>query len=216
MFSIFNNLIDQTIERNDNVCKIVSIEGIDGSGKTTVVNNVVSKLQEKGYRATHFVTASDYNVFWNVVETMQKQGIVDDYVNQTLHNLVLITYLKTEFINLLNNNDFLVSEWYIYGKLLLSELYDSDAKSKKIIESYIDNNELIFPDYSFFLEVTPEEAYRRINLRNERRESKESLLMLRKALTLWQKYIEEYNIERINGMESSEQVTSNVLRRILR
>lgn len=216
MASIFNEIIDQEIKRNDNDCKIVTIEGIDGSGKTTIVDAVIKKLQDKGYRASHFVTASNYNVFWNVVEDMQKQDIIDNHINQILHNLTFITYLKTEFINLLNNNDFIVSEWYIYGKLVLSELYEKDTKSKQIIESYMNSNQLIFPDYSFFLSVSVEVANYRINNRPGRKESKESLQMLRDAMLLWQNYLNRYDIEILDGTKTPDEISNTIVRRIVK
>ena len=214
METIFNKLIDEEVKKNQNKCKIITVEGIDGSGKTTTVNLCVDKLREKGYRCEHFYTSSNYNIYWNTVETLQTKGLIDISTNQILHNLAFITYLRTEFINLLNNNDFVISEWYIYGKLLLSELYDDSYKSKSIITSYMDDGKIIMPNYSFYLSLPIEVAYKRIIKRNGRIESKESLIMLKKATELWKKYIDKYNIEKINITMTPNEISDIIIKRL--
>ena len=214
METIFNKLIDDEVKKNENKCKIITIEGIDGSGKTTVVNSCVNKLHEKGYRAEHFYTSSNYNIYWNTVENLQNKGLIDISTNQILHNLAFLTYLRTEFINLLNNNDFLISEWYIYGKLLLSELYDESYKSKDILTSYLNEGKIIMPDYSYYLSLPIEIAYERIINRNERIESKESLIMLKKAAELWKNYIKQYDIEIIDATLTPNEISDIIIKRL--
>ena len=214
MKTIFNKKIDSEIKLNTNRAKIVTVEGIDGSGKTTAVEKIVEKLKDQGYKAEHFITASNYNAYWETVETMQDNNLIDASTNQILHNLSFITYLKTIFIELLNDNDFVVSEWYIYGKLVLSDLYEKESKSKAIIDYYLDNDEIIKPDYSFYLDISADEAFKRITFRNERKESKESMEMLKRALLLWKEYLDKYDIEKISATKTSDEISNIIVRRI--
>ena len=214
MKTIFNKKIDSEIKLNTNRAKIVTVEGIDGSGKTTAVEKIVEKLKDQGYKAEHFITASNYNAYWETVETMQDNNLIDASTNQILHNLAFITYLKTIFIELLNDNDFVVSEWYIYGKLVLSDLYEKESKSKAIIDYYLDNDEIIKPDYSFYLDISADEAFKRITFRNERKESKESMEMLKRALLLWKEYLDKYDIEKISATKTSDEISNIIVRRI--
>ena len=56
METIFNRLLEKEYHLNSNHGKIITIEGIDGAGKTTVVENCVNILNQKGYKAVHFFT----------------------------------------------------------------------------------------------------------------------------------------------------------------
>ena len=188
MKSIFNEKIEKEIKVNFHHAKIVTIEGIDGSGKTTLIESCVKKLSEMGYRATYFHTSSSFNTFWQIVnESVQKEFLTKD-MNQIFHNVAFLTYAKTLFIDEVNNHDFVIGDWYIYGKMLLSQLYtnDSNCLSKKIIEEESVKMNLLYPDYSFFLDVSPGVTFERIQKRKMLKEEKESLEMLKKAYKLWQ------------------------------
>jgi len=218
METIFNNILDSDIKLNDKRAKIITIEGIDGAGKTTIVDKCVEKLNEEGYKAVHFNSSSNLNHFWKVVNSGLKEGYINSDTNQLLHNIAFLTYLRTIFIELLNNNDFVLSEWYIYGKMVLSELYtkDRNANSKLFLEKEITKNNVILPDYSFYIDIPPLIASDRIKKRNDIPESKESLEMLRYAHDVWEDYIKKYNIERIDGQMTRDYISKRVLQKVLR
>ena len=70
----------------------------------------------------------------------------------------------------------------------MSQLYtnDSNCLSKKIIEEESVKMNLLYPDCSFFLDVSPGVTFERIQKRKMLKEEKESLEMLKKAYKLWQ------------------------------
>lgn len=218
METIFNENIFVHTERNNNPCKIITIEGIDGSGKTTAVELCVEKLKNIGYRAEHFNTSSGYNEYWKVVEELQKNSLINNTTNQILHNIAFLTYLQTEFIDLLNKNDFIISEWYIYGKMVLSELYEDNinSESKELLLHYMNNAKITMPDYSFFISVPTSTSYERILNRKGRIESRENLIMLNKALSIWKSYIKKYNIEMIDGTKNPNQISDLILKKVLK
>ena len=87
MKSIFNEKIEKEIKVNFHRAKIVTIEGIDGSGKTTLIESCVKKLSEMGYRATYFHTSSSFNTFCQIVnQSVQKEFLTKD-MNQIFHNV---------------------------------------------------------------------------------------------------------------------------------
>lgn len=135
-----------------------------------------------------------------------------------LHNIAFLTYVRILFIDLLNNNDFVISKWYIYGKMVLSELYTRTdlCLSKKLLQTELDNGNIIIPDFSFFIDTSLLVAYNRIRQRNSVFESKETLEMLNYAYNLWSKYIEKYNIEKIDGNLRIEQITEKVLKKVIK
>lgn len=218
MESIFHKALASSPLLVNNHCKIVAIEGLDGAGKTTIANICVEKLIKLGYKARLFSTSSSFNEFWNVVKiTIEKDPfIINSDINQILHNLVFLTYLRTKLIELQNNNDILITEWYIYSKMVLSEVYTNqiESKSKRLLECWDKEGMIRMPDYSFFLNITPEEAKKRIIKRNGIFEKKETKAMLFKAYKVWQRYIDNYNIEVIDALIDPDIISDKIIKRI--
>ena len=217
METIFNRLLEKEYHLNSNHGKIITIEGIDGAGKTTVVENCVNILNQKGYKAVHFFTSSDFNIYWDIVKKGIQSDCIDSNTNQLLHNIAFLTYINSIFINLLNEYDYVISEWYIYGKMVLTEIYTHNCSSTalKLLTDELEQGNIILPDYSFFIDTNPKVARERIIKRNGTFESKESLSMLIRAYSIWQNYLNKYSIEKIDGNLEIDKITNKVLQRVL-
>lgn len=217
METIFNDKLNSEYKLNETHAKIITIEGIDGSGKTTIVENCINILNQKGYKATHFYTSSEYNIYWDVVKKGIINKLIDTDTNQMLHNIAFLAYLNSIFIKLLNENDYVLSEWYIFGKMVLSELYTPTPCNSAIslLNSELNNNNILLPDYSFFIDTPPITARERIIKRNSTAESKEELDMLKKAYLIWEKYIDKYSIEKVDGNLSPETISQKILKKVL-
>ena len=77
-------------------------------------------------------------------------------------------------------------------------------------------SKIFLPDFSFYLDISPEEALKRIKKRKGIPEEKESLEMLRAASKLWKRYLSEYNIQILNGNFSTQELTDDIISRVLK
>lgn len=217
METIFNEVLNQEHTLNPTHGKIITIEGIDGAGKTTIIDNCVKTLNNKGYKATHFFTSSDFNIYWDMVKRGINHDCIDKETNQILHNIAFLSYINSVFIKLLNEYDYVLSEWYIYGKMVLSELYIDKKYNKalELLKKELATGNIPLPDYSFFIDTNPYIVKERIIKRNSISETKEQIDMLIKAYTIWNYYINNYNIEKIDGTLSIDKITNKVLKKVL-
>jgi len=169
--------------------KLVAIEGIDGSGKTTITNEVVEELRKKGFEATVFRNFSGETAYWQTVMEM-KRGLesegrpIDPETDQVLHTMEFLTYCNATLPGLLRENDFVLADRYYLGKIVISRIDTKtrDSYAEKLIKYAVDNGTVIRPDSIFLLDTAVEVARDRILKRGKSLEFKESEEMLAQAV----------------------------------
>lgn len=100
--------------------------------------------------------------------------------------------------------------------MVLSELYSetSAPSSLKVLESALYEGKIIEPTFPFYLDVPPEVAFQRIQNRKDIPEEKENLEMLKQAALIWNKYVDKYDIERLDGTQNVKVLTKSLIDRI--
>lgn len=220
IFSIdIGNVTNKKLKNKDK-CKIITVEGIDGSGKTTVINKCIEDLSNRGYKVNYFSSKTTFNNFWNVVKNnvlTQEDACTND-VNQTLHNICFLTYIESFLDELQENNDYLFTDWFFCGKMVLSDLFNKSENSfsKKIITSYLEKNSEFNTFKSYYIDISAKEAFKRIEIRNYEREKKESLEMLEKAKKIWENYVEKYGLIKVDAKLGSEIIAKRIVDDIIK
>jgi len=192
--------------------RYIAIEGIDGSGKTTIANLLYNKLSIKYNKVILMKEPYDNDLSKKIKEIISKEHEKNlDYgyllallftADRSIKNIDLKKYL--------NNNYIIISDRSIYSTFSYQILYEGiDITWLKCISKHI-----IRPDITFVLDIDPKIAIERINLRGKNITNYENIEFLKKVRENFLKLKEifpEDNIVYINGEEKPEEILNKIL-----
>jgi len=192
--------------------RYIAIEGIDGSGKTTIANLLYSKLSEKYNKITLMKEPYDNDLSKKIKEIISKEHEKNlDYgyllallftADRSIKNVDLKKYLNSDYI--------IISDRSVYSTFSYQILYEGiDIEWIKCVSKYI-----IRPDITFILDVDPRIAVERINSRNKNITSYENTEFLKKVRENFLKLNEIFpddNIIYIDGKEKPEKILDKIL-----
>lgn len=195
----------------------IVLEGLDGSGKTTQLHNIMNYVKEK-YPDKKIMFTREPGGYLNIVGEKIRDVILnnemDDYTRALLYaaSRYEISKIIKEHID---NGYVVICDRYIYSSLAYQS---SDKLSMEEIMQINRYNDIIKPDHILFFRITMDTYRLRKEARSEEREldvieKKEDDFFLKtitnygKALNCeWSKIIE------IDANKSLEEVTSNTLK----
>jgi dTMP kinase len=192
--------------------KYIAIEGIDGSGKTTIANLLYNELSKKYNKIILMKEPYDKDLSKKIKEIILKEHEKNlDYgyllallftADRSIKNIDLKKYLNDGYI--------IISDRSIYSSFSYQILYEGiDIEWLKCISKYI-----IKPDITFVLDIDPKIAMERINSRGKSITSYENIEFLKKVRENFLKLKEifpEDNIIYINGEEKPEDILNKIL-----
>jgi dTMP kinase len=192
--------------------KYIAIEGIDGSGKTTIANLLYNELSKKYNKIILMKEPYDKDLSKKIKEIILKEHEKNlDYgyllallftADRSIKNIDLKKYLNDSYI--------IISDRSIYSSFSYQILYEGiDIEWLKCISKYI-----IKPDITFVLDIDPKIAMERINSRGKSLTSYENIEFLKKVRENFLKLKEifpEDNIIYINGEEKPEDILNKIL-----
>jgi len=193
--------------------RYIAIEGIDGSGKTTIANLLYNELSKRYNKIILIKEPYDNDLSKKIKEIILKEHEKNlDYgyllallftADRSIKNIDLKKYLNIDYI--------VISDRSIYSTFSYQILYEGmDIEWLKCVSKYI-----IRPDITFILDVDPKIAVERINLRSKNITSYENIEFLRKVRENFLKLREIFpndNIIYINGEEKPEEILEKILK----
>ena len=162
----------------------IVIEGVDGCGKSTVVNLIKEAYQPFGDNKKVITDCSPYNE--EVTKVIRKLLKNEYKLNEKiLHKELLSLFMLDNYIHSnnieektkTNNSDIVISDRYIASTLAYQSLNASISKIKKIIKEYKD---IKYPGLIIFLDLPVTFAASRIDKRGEEKEIFEKVETLNK------------------------------------
>ena len=152
--------------------KLIVVEGIDGCGKDTQIDLIYSYMLMQGMRVMKRSNISD------LASGKYLRKILSD-TNLKLNNFELAKLFITELIEVSSEIDILLEEginvvcsrWF-YSTLAYAGTTDEEYV---YIQKLISESNLLNPDLTIYLNVTPSTAMERINSRGENKEIYEEI-----------------------------------------
>jgi len=185
--------------------KFVVIEGIDGSGKTTVIKVLKKILERRKYKVKVTKEPTNGLVGRAIYEYIRKESKRDLIIEALLfaadrrwHNLKII-------IPSLDIYDFVISDRYIFSSLAYQTVDDV------VDEGFINeiNKNIIMPNIAFFIDVPPEVSLRRLK---RRLNIFEELGYLRKVYKKYKEIVEREMLIAVDGNKKPREIAENILK----
>lgn len=209
---------DLEFKKNSYPGKLIVIEGLDGSGKTTQVEKIANKLKAKKIA---------------VISTKEPtNGVIGKLIRQVLGGavnipLVSFQYLfvadrtahQEEILKYLKEGKWVISDRYFWSSVAygMADKDDVDYENKNqvmlvaqsILSMY---HQFVIPDYTFCLDVSLDTAMKRI-AEKEHKEIYERLEKLQKIQKGYDWLLTQFprEITTVDGEKSIEEVTSRVV-----
>lgn len=140
-----------------------------------------------------------------IKHSLEKEGNpIDPVADQTLHVMEFMTYVMHRLPRLLAENDYVLADRYVLGKVVLAQM-DTQIKNsepERILKHCLEKGLIPAPMLTIFLDLDPTLAYNRILDRGQSLERKESLCFLRKARLsfeeIYDTFGEQFKIARLD------------------
>ncbi len=187
--------------------KLITIDGLDGAGKSMQAGLLKSFLEKNGKDVylTHYPTEkSIYST--DIQRALKKEINLDSYQLHTLFAKDREEDFFNYVIPSLKNNFYVISDRYVFSSLAVGP---KDMGELEIYEKL--NKDFFFPDLGIIILVKPETSVQRIIERGESLQSYENLENLRKAYENYQELAKKYGLFIINGDQSIEKVNENIV-----
>ena len=197
--------------------KLIAIEGIDGSGKTTQSHELVRKLNEKGQKAIYTKEPTDHETGKLIRKVLSREVAMSPISLQYLFSADRGIH-EIEIEKLLREGNIIVTDRYFwssvaYGTADLGGEMDFYLTAFSILSSY---HRFIIPDVTFFLDIPADTAYERIKESHDHKEIYDDRGKLVKIKDSYDKLIAKFRNEFtiINANKPIDKVSEELLARV--
>lgn len=216
---------DIDFKRNKSEGLYVAIEGIDGSGKTTQVDNLVEHFKKQGREVI------------KTREPRKDEGLIGKLIQQILHGKtkvpsVAFQYLfsadremhhKELILPALDAGNVVISDRCFWSAIPYGILDKEETVNKSTVDRYMVAQSILsmyhqftIPNYSFYLDLPLDVAMERIERSDSQEEIYEDAQKLEKVIYGYQWLLQEFPTEFtvIDARKSVEEVTEKILAKI--
>jgi dTMP kinase len=181
----------------------ICIEGLDGCGKTTQTALLVQRLKGCGH-AVHSTSEPSLGEIGQFIHQycLHRSTRISSVVEALLFAADRYEHVEGEVLPAIDEGKIVVSDRYIYSSLAYQGAEGVDLWWIKEINKHIPP-----PDLAIFLDVKPEIVIQRLK---KRRSVMEKLITQNKVLKIYQKFVEQGELVKINGNKSRGEVADDI------
>lgn len=188
--------------------RLIAFEGLDGSGQSTQASLLQEFFAEKGIEASITKEPTDTSaVAERIRSILDKEEASDPLELQRLFAQDRKEHLHSLIIPTLKKGEWVITDRYALTSFAFSEAGGLDLKE---VERW--HEELLVPDATFFLKVSPQTAELRLRLRQRKRTLFEVTERMEKNAEGFIKVIRDgyENVLVVDGEQSVEKVAEDV------
>ncbi|MCS7111871.1 MAG: dTMP kinase [Ignisphaera sp.] len=187
----------------------VVIEGIDGSGKTTISKRIVEKFTDMGYRA--FYTYEPYaSPFTEVLKRyIEVYGEAEVEVETLLMALDRFFHVRKVIEPLLDQGYIVVCDRYVYSSIAYQGAKEGDVAWIRSVNRYA-----VKPDVAIYLRVPLEVAIGRLKYKQSSWSYFEKLDRIRRALEIYEMLASLGELIAVDATKDVDSVTKECIKLI--
>ncbi|OYT53221.1 MAG: dTMP kinase [Desulfurococcales archaeon ex4484_217_2] len=186
---------------------LIAIEGIDGSGKTTIAKKIVEWLNERNIKAlyTSEPTRSPIGLLIKdkIISAEKRQ---DARIEALLFAADRLWHVINEILPSLSKNIIVVTDRYYFSSIAYQGALGAPISWIKELNKFAPK-----PDLSIYIDITPEEAIRRKSRQGDVKKLFENIRYLSKVREIYLDMVRNGELTLINGMEPLEKVIDEAL-----
>ncbi|MEM3809234.1 MAG: dTMP kinase [Thermoproteota archaeon] len=187
--------------------KIIAIEGIDGSGKTTVSTEIYSFLSSKDV-PIYYSFEPTYTKIGSIIHRFLRGEIpLDSHSQALLFAADRLEHLSREIIPYIKQGKNVILDRYVHSSYAYQGALLNDLKWIMTINKFA-----LAPDLAIYIDVPPSVAIRRIRKKGRSNISVyESVRFLGRVRNIYKSFVKKGELIEIDGTKEKDQVVKSAL-----
>lgn len=191
--------------------KFIVLEGLDGSGKTTQMKLLAELMQAQGLKVVTTFEPTDRPVGLLIRQALHKEISLPQETIAMLFAADRYHHVTGQLLGLLEEGCCIICDRYYFSNFV----YQADETPvERLIMLNQPSMDLLRPDVTVFLDVSPQECVRRINEDRDIQELYDSLEKLTKVredyLAVFKRLADQENIKIVPVQEQKEATTQAI------
>ena len=186
---------------------LIAVEGIDGSGKTTIAKRIVEWLSMRNISALYTSEPTK-----SPIGSLIKEKIIsaetrqDARIEALLFAADRLWHVVNEILPSLSKSIIVVTDRYYFSSIAYQGALGAPINWIREINKFAPK-----PDLSIYIDITPEEAIRRKKRQGDVKKLFENIKYLSKVREIYLDMVNNGELTLINGMKPLEEVVNDAL-----
>ena len=202
--------------KNEILKGFIVIEGLDGAGTTTQLNNITDYLSKENIKHNRTFEPTDNKTGKFIRKVLsgeiplEQESIAYLFAADRNEHIFSKNY---GIIKLLKSNKYVICDRYLFSSIA----YQSIGADPELVMDL--NSRFPLPEYLIFIDVPVEECQRRLKSRDSQKDIYDDIEYQRKVLDYYNNSIDHFkdsnmNVIRIDGTQSPDKITKEIIDKV--